>query len=63
MPDVADEYRRKAEACHRLADLSPEIERKAHWIGQAAEWEQLAATAAKQSAKLKAQRDRQQAKN
>ena len=59
--DIADEYRRKAaEACRRLADLSPETERKVHWIQQATEWDRLAAEAAKQSAKLKFQRDREE---
>jgi hypothetical protein len=42
---VSAEYRRKAEACRRLADLSAEAERK--WIEQAAEWEQRAAKTAK----------------
>jgi hypothetical protein len=41
MCETAAEYRRKAEACRRLADLSPEAERKAHWIEQAAEWERM----------------------
>jgi hypothetical protein len=49
MSEVADEYRRKAEACRRLADLSPETERKAHWIEQAADWERLSAEALKRS--------------
>jgi hypothetical protein len=43
MSEIADEYRRKAEACRRLADLSPEAERKAHWLEQAEEWDRLAA--------------------
>ena len=47
MREVAVEYRRKAEACRRLADLSPEPERKAYWIDQAAEWERRAAKEAK----------------
>jgi hypothetical protein len=49
MPEIADEYRRKAEACRRLADLSPDTERKARWIAQATDWDQLAAEAVKQS--------------
>jgi len=49
MSEVADEYRRKAEACRRLADIFPETERKARWIQQANEWERLAADALKQS--------------
>jgi hypothetical protein len=47
--EIADEYRRKAEACRRLADISPEPNRKAHWIQQATDWERLAADALKQS--------------
>jgi hypothetical protein len=47
MSDVADEYRRKAEACRRLADLSPE--EKSHWLGQAFEWDQFAAETLKRS--------------
>jgi hypothetical protein len=38
MPEVACEFHRKAEACRRLADLSPEPERKTHWLKQADEW-------------------------
>jgi hypothetical protein len=49
MFEVADEYRRKAEACRRLADLSPESERRARWIEQAAEWDRVSAKALKQS--------------
>jgi hypothetical protein len=49
MSEIADEYRRKAEACRRLADRSPEPNRKAHWIQQATDWERLAADALKQS--------------
>ena len=63
MSEDADEYRRKAEACRRLADISPETERKVRWLRQANEWDRLAAEAAKQSAKVKARRDRQQARN
>jgi hypothetical protein len=47
MREVSAEYRRKAEACRRLTDLSPEAELKAHWIEQAPEWEWRAAEAAK----------------
>ena len=47
MHEVAAEYCRKAEACRRLADLSPEAERKAYWIEQGAEWDRRAAKAAK----------------
>jgi hypothetical protein len=49
MTEVADEFRRKAEACRRLADLSPEADRKSHWVGQACEWDQFAAQALKLS--------------
>ena len=63
MSELADEYRRKAEACRRLADLSPEAERKMRWIDQATDWDRLAAEAAKQSAKIKARRDREKARN
>ena len=47
MYQVAQEFRRKAEACRRLADLSPEPERQKHWLDQADEWERQAAKAAK----------------
>jgi hypothetical protein len=63
MSELADEYRRKAEACRRLADLSPEAGRKTRWINQATNWDRLAAEATKQSAKMKARRDREQARN
>jgi hypothetical protein len=49
LSEVIDEYRRKAEACRRLADLSLEAERKALWIEQAGEWDRRAITAAKLS--------------
>jgi hypothetical protein len=49
MSEVADEYRRKAEACRRLADISRETERKVHWMKQATDWDRLAAEAVKQS--------------
>jgi hypothetical protein len=54
MGEVSAEYRRKAEACRRLADLSPETERKAYWIEQAAEWERRAAKAAKRERSIPA---------
>jgi hypothetical protein len=54
MSELSAEYRRKAEACRRLADLSPEAERKAHWMEQATEWEQRAAKAAKRSRSIPA---------
>jgi hypothetical protein len=44
MSEIAEEYRRKAAGCRQVADLSPEPERKAHWIKQAEEWERLLAT-------------------
>jgi hypothetical protein len=46
--ELVSEYQRKAEACRRLSDLSPELERKAHWIERATEWDRLASKAAKQ---------------
>jgi hypothetical protein len=49
MSDIADEYRRKAEACRRLADLSLKAEQKVHWIEQASEWDRLATGAVTQS--------------
>lgn len=49
MPKIAEEYRRKVEACRRLADMCPEVERKAHWMQQSTKWERLAAEAAKKS--------------
>jgi hypothetical protein len=54
MGEVSAEYRRKAEACRRLADLSPETARKAYWIEQAGEWEQRAAKAAKRQRSIPA---------
>lgn len=48
MREISSEYRRKAEACRRLADLSPEAARKMYWIERAEEWERWAAKAAKQ---------------
>ena len=47
MREVSAEYRRKAEACRRLADLSPELSGKMYWIERAAEWERWAAKVAK----------------
>jgi hypothetical protein len=44
---IADECRRKAEGCRRLAELSLAAERKLHWIKQAEEWDRLAVEAAK----------------
>jgi hypothetical protein len=49
MSEIADEYRRKAEACRRLADLSPEMDRKSHWIEQATEWDRRSAEALEKS--------------
>jgi hypothetical protein len=47
--EVLDEYRRKAEACRRLADLALEAEGKVLWIEQASEWDRRAITVAKRS--------------
>jgi hypothetical protein len=49
MYKVADEYRRNAEGCRRLADPSAEMDRKSHWIEQAAEWDRRSAEALSQS--------------
>jgi hypothetical protein len=46
MPDDADVFRQKAEACHRLAEVTQEPERKALWVERAAYWQQLAIKAA-----------------
>ena len=45
---VSEEFRRKAEACRRLADTAEDQYRRALWIERAAEWERLAAKATKQ---------------
>jgi hypothetical protein len=48
-PELLAQYRQKAEACRRLADLSLDDRRKAHWMEQATVWERLAAKATKRS--------------
>jgi hypothetical protein len=51
MSELADEFRRKAAGCRQVADLSPEPDRRAHWIKQAEQWERrLATEEAKKSA-------------
>jgi len=45
MSEISQSHYRKAEACRHLADLSPEPDRKAHWLEKADEWDTLAAQA------------------
>jgi len=45
----ADELRRKAEACRRLAAIAETNERRAIWLRQADEWERLAVRAAQRA--------------
>ena len=48
MSEVSEEFKRKAEACRRLADIAEGQYRRALWIERAAEWERLATKATKQ---------------
>lgn len=48
MFDEREEFRAKAEACRRLADLSKDAERKAFWLDRAGYWKRLATNTARQ---------------
>jgi hypothetical protein len=63
MVDDPAQFRLKAKACRRLADIAEDEQRRALWIERADHWEQLAAKAAKgpqQRIKRNAVTDRRQ---
>jgi hypothetical protein len=43
--DEADDFRRKAEACRRLAAIEPSEDETSYWLRRADEWQKLAAEA------------------
>jgi hypothetical protein len=50
--DNNGQLRLKAEACRRLADITGDEQREAHWFLRAEHWDELSAEAAKQQRKL-----------
>jgi hypothetical protein len=43
------QFRLKAEACRRLADLADNVERRRLWLNRAAGWDDMAAKAEKKN--------------
>jgi hypothetical protein len=53
MTKAVNEFRLKAEACRRLAELSDDTKRAALWTERAARWDRLSAKAAKRPRQAK----------
>jgi hypothetical protein len=53
MTKAVNELRLKAEACRRLAELSEDTKRAILWTERAAQWDRLAAKAAKRPRQAK----------
>jgi hypothetical protein len=45
------EFRRKAEACRRLAEIAESVERRELWLSRAAEWDTMATDALHKAAR------------
>jgi hypothetical protein len=54
VPELLAQYRQKAEACRRLAELCEDDRRRTMWIERATAWEQLAMKTTKQPQNVKA---------